>query len=182
MSLFSDTTHVVSFWNMPGMSFTVEIRKRKSSNNPLLDSVHILFVCFFSYTVQFLNLQVTYWLLVKMRRKEQWIKYISSIFMHRASFEGNGTSQSRSRERRPIDKETSKKPGYRYHRSRAMFPYQCHLVLTLPYFTVNVPEYLKEIKLKCIVLLRSVGLFINLSLEWDPSLHRNKWVKGLGSV
>lgn len=47
MSLFSDTTHVASLWNMPGMPFPVEIRNRKFSNNPLFYSVHILLLFLF---------------------------------------------------------------------------------------------------------------------------------------
>lgn len=42
MSLFSDTTHEASLWNMPDMSILVETRNGKVSSNPLLDSVHTL--------------------------------------------------------------------------------------------------------------------------------------------
>lgn len=51
MSLFSDTTHVASLWNLPGMPFLVEIRNRKFSSNSHFYSVHILlfFLSFFYY-------------------------------------------------------------------------------------------------------------------------------------
>lgn len=47
------------------------------------------------------------------------------------------------------------------------------------YFTINVPGCLERIKVKCIMLVRSIGLFINLSLVQDLSRYWNKWVNGL---
>lgn len=47
MSLFSDTTHVASLWNMPVMSFPAEIRDRKFFRNPLyLVQILLLFVIY----------------------------------------------------------------------------------------------------------------------------------------
>lgn len=43
----------------------------------------------------------------------------------------------------------------------------------LPWFTVHVPEHWRGTTFKCTMFLRSVGVFINLSLEWDLS---QKWM------
>ena len=133
MSLFSDTTHVASLWNMPGMPFPVEIRNRKFSSNFLFDSVHILFLLFFSYEV--LILELTGHLLITREDEEKGtVAQLHELHFHAwSSFEGSGTSQPRLWEMRPIDKATSEKPDVDSIGSEQCFP-----ILTPPCFNATL--------------------------------------------